>query len=70
MCKIRGINDQEIQLALLGDQNQSMTLEQVFRFVEAKESVTMIINKMLSHVPGVSTNIVNGCSVDKESVLI
>ena len=35
---IRGINDQEIQLALLGDQNKSMTLEQVFQFVEAKES--------------------------------
>ena len=70
MCYIRGINDQEIQLALLGDQNQSMTLEQVFQFVEAKESVVMIINKVLSHVPGVSTNIVNRCSVDKESVLI
>lgn len=35
---IRGINDPEIQLDLLGDQNQSMSLEQVFRFVEAKES--------------------------------
>ena len=34
----RGLYDSEIQLELLGDQNQNMTLEQVFKFVEAKEA--------------------------------
>ena len=33
----RGLYDSEIQLELLRDQNQ-MTLEQVFTFVEAKEA--------------------------------
>ena len=33
----RGLADNEIQLDLLGDTNQNMTLEQVFKFVEAKE---------------------------------
>ncbi|XP_068232779.1 uncharacterized protein [Palaemon carinicauda] len=35
---IRGIEDQEIQLDLLGHTNQNMTLEEVFRFVERKEA--------------------------------
>ncbi|XP_014676386.1 PREDICTED: uncharacterized protein LOC106816320 [Priapulus caudatus] len=34
----RGLEDTEIQLDLLGDKNQEMTLEEVFQFVEAKES--------------------------------
>lgn len=34
----RGIEDPEIQLELLGNPDQDMTLEQVFKFVEAKES--------------------------------
>ena len=34
----RGLADSEIQLDLLGDKNQDMTLEEVFLFVEAKES--------------------------------
>ena len=34
----RGINDTEIQLDLLGDQKQDMSLEEMFKFVEAKES--------------------------------
>ena len=34
----RGLSDPEIQLDLLGDKNQDMTLEQVVRFVEAKEA--------------------------------
>ena len=34
----RGIEDQEIQLDLLGNPNQNMTLEQVFQYVETKES--------------------------------
>ena len=34
----RGLYDPEIQLELLGDQSQNMTLEQVFKFVEAKEA--------------------------------
>ena len=34
----RGLADTEIQMDLLGDKNQHMTLEQVLRFVEAKEA--------------------------------
>ena len=34
----RGLYDSEIQLELLGDQNQNMTLEQVFKFVKAEEA--------------------------------
>jgi len=34
----RELNDSDIQLDLLSDKNQDMTLEQVFRFVEAKEA--------------------------------
>ena len=34
----RGIADPEIQLDLLGDKNQTMDLEDVFQFIEAKEA--------------------------------
>ena len=34
----RGLEDSEIQMDLLGDKNQDMTLEQVLSFVEAKEA--------------------------------
>ncbi len=34
----RGLGDTEIQMDLLGDKNQDMTLEQVFKSVEAKEA--------------------------------
>lgn len=34
----RGLADSEIQLDLLGDKNQDMTLEEVFQFIEAKEA--------------------------------
>ena len=33
-----GIADVEIQLDLLGDKNQEMTLEEIFQFVEVKEA--------------------------------
>ena len=34
----RGLEDSEIQLDLLGDKNQNITLEQTLNFVEAKEA--------------------------------
>ena len=37
----RGIVDTDVQLDLLGDCNQYMTLEEVLRFVEAKEASAM-----------------------------
>jgi len=43
----RGLSDPEIQLDLLGDQNQNMTLEQVFQFVEAKEAGKRSASKLL-----------------------
>ena len=43
----RGLSDPEIQLDLLGDQNQNMTLEEVFKFVEAKEAGKRSASKLL-----------------------
>ena len=43
----RGIADQEIQLDLLGDQNQNMSLEDMLRFVEAKESGKRSASRLL-----------------------
>ena len=34
----RGLTDSEIQLELLGERNQDMTLEEVFQFIETKEA--------------------------------
>lgn len=43
----RGLSDPDIQLDLLGDKNQDMTLEQVFKFVEAKESGKRSASRLL-----------------------
>ena len=43
----RGIADQEIQLDLLGDQNQDMSLEDMLKFVEAKESGKRSASRLL-----------------------
>ena len=43
----RGLYDSEIQLELLGDQNQDITLEQVFKFVEAKEAGRRSASKLM-----------------------
>ena len=43
----RGIADSEIQLCLLGDANQNMTLEEVFKFVEAKEAGKRSANRLI-----------------------
>ena len=34
----RGLEDNDIQVDLLGDRNQEMTLEQVLKFIEAKKA--------------------------------
>ena len=34
----RGLSDPEIEMDLLGDKNQDMTLEDIYKFVEAKEA--------------------------------
>ncbi len=43
----RGLNDPEIQLDLLGDKNQDMELEEVFKFVEAKEAGKRSASRLL-----------------------
>ena len=43
----RGIADQEIQLDLLGNQNQDMSLEEMLAFVEAKESWKRSASRLL-----------------------
>ena len=49
LCDVltHGLSDSEIQLDLLGDQNQNMTLEEVFKFVEAKEADKRSASKLL-----------------------
>ena len=42
-----GLADSEIQLDLLGDKNQDMTLEEVLQFVEAKESGKQSAGRLL-----------------------
>ena len=43
----RGVADQDIQLDLLSDANQDMTLEEVFQFIERKEAGKSSANKLL-----------------------
>ena len=43
----RGLEDTEIQMDLLGDKNQDMTLEQILRFVEAKEAGKRSASRLL-----------------------
>ena len=43
----RGLGDTEIQMDLLGDKNQDMTLEQVLRFVKAKEAGKRSASRLL-----------------------
>ena len=48
---VRGLADTEIQLQLLGDKNQDMKLEEMFKFVENKESGKRSVDK-LTHALG------------------
>ena len=50
----RGIADNEIQLDLLGDANQDMSLEQTFKYIEAKESGKRSVSKLL-HIQSVNS---------------
>ena len=45
----RGLADSEIQLELLGDKNQDMTLEEVFQLIEAKESGKRSAERLLEN---------------------
>ena len=58
----RGLEDSEIQMNLLGDMNQDMTLEQVLRFVEAKEAGRQLASLLLPQV----TDAVGGSSYRKQ----
>ena len=49
---IKGLADHEIQLDLLGDTNQDMSLEEVFQFVKAKEAGKRSARRLL-HTQGV-----------------
>ena len=44
----RGLDDNDIQLDLLGDKNQDMSLEQVLQFVEAKESGKRSVSRLVA----------------------
>ncbi len=51
----RGIADPKIQLDLLGNNNQDMTLEEVFQFIEAKEAGKRSASKLLASQGASST---------------
>ena len=59
----RGLEDSEIQMDLLGNKNQDMTLEQVLRFVEAKEARRRSASRLL--LPQ-ATDAVGGSSYRKQ----
>lgn len=44
----RGIGDPDIQLDVLGDKNQDMSLEEVFQFIEAKEAGKRSASRLLN----------------------
>ena len=48
----RGLGDTDIQLDLLSDKNQDMKLEEVFQFIEAKESGKRSASQLQSKVQG------------------
>ena len=50
----QGLEDSEIQLELLGVNNQDKTLEQILRFVEAKDSCSCHMQLMLSPAAHIS----------------
>ena len=62
----RGLADTEIQMDLLGDKNQDMTLEQVLRFVEAKEAGKRSASRLL--LPQ-ATDAVTGSSYRRQKVI-
>ena len=47
---VKGISDSEIQLDILSDHNQKMTLENIMRYVEAKEAGKRSASKLMSNV--------------------
>ena len=47
---IRGIYDKEIQLELLGEQNQDIDLETTIKYIEAKESGKRSVNRLTQSV--------------------
>ena len=53
---VKGIAVKEIQLHLLSDQNQEMSLEEVMRFVEAKEAGKRSANKLFQNNNDISSS--------------
>ena len=43
----RGLEDSEIQMDLMGHKNEDMTLEQLLRFVKAKEAAKRLASRLL-----------------------
>ena len=54
----RGLADNDIQLDLLGDQNQNMTSEEVIQFIEAKENALLVNSWKLKQQMQLEANIV------------
>ena len=60
----RGIADPEIQLDLLGDPNQDMTLEQMFKFIEVKEAGKRSASRLLEN-PSATVNATSAYKYNK-----
>ena len=52
---IKGISDCEIQLDLLSDHNQNMSLEDIVKYVEARESGKRSATKLLHNIQGANS---------------
>ena len=63
---VRGLADTEIQLSLLGDKNQDMGLEEMYKFVESKESGKRSVDKLTQ---AIGANALRSSSYHKEKSL-
>ena len=62
----RGVADPEIQLELLGDCNQNRTLEEMFNFIEIKESGKRSASQLLQNTTFTNPQTVNATSSYKQ----
>ena len=64
---VRGLADTEIQLSLLGDKNQDMGLEEMYKFVESKESGKRSVDKLTQ---AIGANALRSSSYKKEKSVL
>ena len=66
---IRGIYDQEIQLEILGNQDQEISLEKLIKFIEAKESGRRSAHRLHDSVPKSSAAVTTAATSSYRSAM-